>query len=114
MFFYKIGDNCEVAYLYGKINEHHYRSVTPAWYETALKVKYSRDDLSSQMIDLIKDSATTNFIYAYNYAINGMGLIYRDLVTKKNTDYASALKTKEKAGLKNLEKVLDVFRGLDG
>ena len=76
-----------------------YRTVTPAWYETALKVKYSRDDLSSQMIDLIKDSATTNFIYAYNYAINGMGLIYRDLVTKNNTDYASALKSKEKAGL---------------
>ncbi len=91
-----------------------YRSVTPAWYETALKVKYSRDDLSTQMIDMIRESATTNFIYAYNYAINGMGLIYRDLVTKKKTDFASALKSKEKAGLKNLEKVLDVFRGIEG
>lgn len=91
-----------------------YRYVTPAWYETALKVKYSRDDLSSQMIDLIKDSATTNFIYAYNYAINGMGLIYRDLVTKNNKDFASAVKSKEKAGLKQLEKVLDVFRGIEG
>ena len=91
-----------------------YRYVTPAWYETALKVKYSRDDLSSQMIDLIKDSATTNFIYAYNYAINGMGLINRDLVTKNNKDFASAVKSKEKAGLKQLEKVLDVFRGIEG
>ena len=91
-----------------------YRYVTPAWYETALKVKYSRDDLSSQMIDLINNSATTNFIYAYNYAINGMGLIYRDLVTKNNKDFASAVKSKEKAGLKQLEKVLDVFRGIEG
>jgi hypothetical protein len=90
-----------------------YRYVTPAWYETALKVKYSRDDLSTQMIDLIKDSATSNFIYAFNYAINGMGLIYRDLVTNNNTDYASALKRKEKAGLKSLNKVLDVFRGIE-
>lgn len=91
-----------------------YRTVTPAWYETALKVKYSRDDLSTQMIDLIKDSATTNFIYAYNYALNGMGLIYRELVTKNNKDFASAVKSKEKAGLKQLEKVLDVFRGIEG
>ena len=51
---------------------------------------------------------------AYNYAINGMGLIYRDLVTKNNKDFASAVKSKEKAGLKQLEKVLDVFRGIEG
>jgi hypothetical protein len=42
-----------------------------------------------------------------------MGLIYRDLVTNNNTDYASALKRKEKAGLKSLNKVLDVFRGIE-
>jgi len=90
-----------------------YRSVTPAWYETALKVKYSRDDLSSQMIDLIKESATTNFIYAYNYALSNIGLVYRDLVTKKNTDYASAIKSKEKAAVKQLEKVINTFSGIE-
>ena len=91
-----------------------YRTVTPAWYETALKVKYSRDDLSSQMIDLIKESATSNFIYAFNYAINGMGLVYRDLVTKNNKDYASAVKRLEKSANQKLENVLDVFRGIEG
>ena len=83
-------------------------------YPGALKLKYARDDISSQVIDLMRSTMTTDFIYAYNYAINGMGLIYRDLVTKNNKDFASAVKSKEKAGLKNLEKVLDVFRGLDG
>ena len=29
--------------------------------------------LSSQMIDLIHDTITTNFIYAYNYALNTPG-----------------------------------------
>ena len=91
-----------------------YRYVTPAWYETALKVKYSRDDLSSQMIDLIHDSATTHFLYAYNYALNNIGLVYRDLVTKNNTDYASAIKSKEKAATKLLEKVIAAFEDTEG
>lgn len=88
-----------------------YRSVTPVWYETALKVKYSRDDLSTQMIDLIHDSATTNFIYAYNYALDGAGLLYRTLCTNNKTDYASAVKKIEKSATKKLDKIIEIFSG---
>ena len=91
-----------------------YRKVTAVYIEEGLKLKYSRDDISSQMIDLIKESATSNFIYAFNYAINGMGLVYRDLVTKNNKDYASAVKRLEKSANQKLENVLDVFRGIEG
>lgn len=37
-----------------------YTSVTPAYYESALKVKYTRDDITSQMIDLIRTGARFN------------------------------------------------------
>lgn len=33
-----------------------YRTVTPALFETALKVKYSKDEVSSQMLDIARDS----------------------------------------------------------
>lgn len=37
-----------------------YRSVTPVYYESALKVKYTRDDTVSQVIDIIKGGAVFN------------------------------------------------------
>ncbi len=85
------------------------KTVTPTWYETALKIKYARDDISTQMIDLIHNSATTHFIYAYNYALNGLGLIYRDLVTKNSNDFASTYATKEPAALEALAELTEYF-----
>ena len=91
------------------LNAETYRAVTPVWYETALKIKYSRDDASSQMIDLIHDSITTNFIFAYNYALGDIGMIYRDLVTKNSTDYVSTLEKREARATKLLAKLYESF-----
>jgi len=38
-----------------------YRTVMPAYYDMALKYKYTRDDNAADMIDLIRDSITTDF-----------------------------------------------------
>lgn len=86
-----------------------YRYVIPAWYETALKIKYTRDNMSAMMIDLIHDSMTTNFIYVYNYALNNIGLLYRDLVTNKKTDYASKVAKSEKQATRKLEALMETF-----
>ena len=87
-----------------------YRTVTPAWYETVLKVKYTRDDISAQIIDLINETATTNFIYAYNFAINGLGNVYRDLVTAGSSDYVSTVEKKLSAGETKLNAIIEAFR----
>ena len=86
-----------------------YRSVTPVWYETATKIKYSRDDVSSQMIDLIHDTMTTSFIFAYNYALNDIGLIYRKLVTNKSADYTSSVERIRKSAENKLEDLYEAF-----
>ena len=91
-----------------------YRTVTPAWYETALKVKYTRDDISAQIIDLINETATTNFIYAYNFAINGLGNVYRDLVTAGSSDYVSTVEKKLSAGETKLNAIIEAFRSKQG
>lgn len=86
-----------------------YRTVIPAYYETALKVKYSRDDLSSQMIDLIHDSMTTNFVFAYNYALSNAGLMYRNLVSAKSTTYASSAEKIGASAEKKLAALIDTY-----
>ena len=88
-----------------------YRRVTPAYYESALKLKYARDDISSQMIDLIKENMTTNFIYAYTNSLNGIGHIYRTLVTKNNIEYVSTVQSKLPAAEASLAELVKAFKG---
>ncbi|MBR5869840.1 MAG: extracellular solute-binding protein [Clostridia bacterium] len=91
------------------LNAETYRSVTPVYYETALKVKYTRDDTSAQMIDLIHDTLMTNFIYAYNYALNNIGLQYRTLITGKSKDYVSLVEKNLKGAETKLEALAEAF-----
>ena len=93
------------------LNAETYRSVTPTYYETALKVKYTRDDTSAQMIDMIHDTLMTNFIYAYNYALNDIGLQYRTLITNKSKDYVSQIEKTLKGAEQKLEILAEAFSG---
>ncbi|MBQ3636926.1 MAG: hypothetical protein II953_01060 [Clostridia bacterium] len=86
-----------------------WRIVMPAWYETSLKIKYSRDNIAAQIIDLIHDSTTTNFIYAYSNPLSGTGQIMREMVANNNTDYASAVARKEKVSKKSLDRVIAAY-----
>ena len=88
-----------------------YRIVTPAFYESALKLKYARDDISSQVIDLMRDSMTTNFIYAYNFALNSVGQIYRSLLSANSTDYISHVTRILPVAEAKLAEQVRVFRG---
>jgi hypothetical protein len=90
-----------------------YRRVTPAWYETALKVKYARDDISSQMVDLIRASMNTNFLFAYNstfYGLNGLGMLYRDLITNNSNAYTSTATSRLPASQKKLDELIDAYK----
>jgi len=59
--------------LVGKILEamayYSYMNVVPAYYETALKERYSRDESTKQMLDIIRDSAVLPFEFAYSTAL---------------------------------------------
>ena len=73
------------------LNAQTYRTVTPAWYEVTLKLKYSRDLIASDIIDLIHDSIYTSFLFAYSPELTQMGQVMRDLVTNNNTNYLSLM-----------------------
>lgn len=86
-----------------------YRSVVPAYYETALKIKYTRDELSAQMIDIVHDSIRTDFTFVYYASLNNVGMIYRTLVTDKSSDFVSTYTKLEKGALSALDKLITAY-----
>jgi hypothetical protein len=87
-----------------------YRTVIPAYYDTALKTKYSRDLISAQMVDLIHSTSMTDFGYAYNYSIGNIGTIMRTVV-QSNGSMASTVAKSVKVVNKQLQKVIDTYLG---
>ncbi len=88
-----------------------YRRVTPAYYEVALKQKYSRDSLSTRMLDLLKNTMSTNFIYAYTASLNNIGDIYRTMITNNLPNYVSNVEARIGAAETNLADLIKVFKG---
>lgn len=106
--------NEEVSAVIEALASEAYRHVAVAYYETALKTTYNRDDMSAQMIDIIcgqhdtvKSSLTKNFIYEYSWCLGGIGTIMNRLMSNKSTNFVStydSLIGSAEQGLKDLIK----------
>ena len=90
-----------------------YMDMTPAFFDVALKNKYMRDsdDKAMQCLDIIRINAMTDFAYVYNYALNNVGLIMRDLMTKKSSNFVSAYEKTEDKANKSLQKIIEAYMG---
>ena len=86
-----------------------YRTVLPTYYETALKIKYSRDDQTSQIVDIIHNASYTDFLYAYSSSLSSIGVIMRELVAGNSTDYMSKVSKKQRSVDKCLNKIITTF-----
>ncbi|MBQ9692378.1 MAG: hypothetical protein IJV70_04395 [Clostridia bacterium] len=88
--------NEEVSAVIEALASESYRNVIVAFYETALKAAYNRDDQSSQMIDIIcgqhptvKSKLVKNFVYEYNTSLSGIGKIFHSMMVNKNINFVS-------------------------
>lgn len=110
--------NCTKTEICGAVLEdmayESYKSVTPAYYETAMKTKYTRDALSSQIIDLLHDNFMTDIAYSYNDNFNGLGQIARSMIAGKKSDFASYYAKLEKSAQTKMQKLIDAFQNLNG
>ncbi len=76
------------------------KDVIPAFYEVSLKTKYSRDEESEEMMDLIKDS----IIYDVGYLATGQfQSCGRDMAKTGATDFSSFYAARESASKKAVE-----------
>ncbi|MBE6611048.1 MAG: hypothetical protein E7632_01035 [Ruminococcaceae bacterium] len=85
-------------------------SLLPAYFEVALKTKYSRDDDSARMFDLIRSTMVLDFGYTYN---NALGFPITEVVWKSfkeensiSSNVASSISSLDA----NLEKLLTDIR----
>jgi hypothetical protein len=79
--------------------------ITPVYYDLALKNKYSRDEESAAMLDLIHDSITTDFAFTWGDSIGGMLNLFYDNI--RNTKFSSVIAKQERMWNKNLEKLVE-------
>ncbi|MBR2459807.1 MAG: hypothetical protein IKB34_01050, partial [Clostridia bacterium] len=66
-----------------------YRSVTENFYDLALKSSYTRDDIASDMIDIIVGSAFKNVVYEYSTSLNNVGHIFSNIMQAQSYNFAS-------------------------
>ena len=91
------------------------KDVVPAYYETALKVKYVRDDQSAKMLDIIRYNIAEVFPIAFgNYCSNMPlnGAFSVPLGGKKKDFVSNYIKLEEKAQAK-LDTLWEAFSTLD-
>ena len=86
-----------------------YREVIPAYYEVALQTKYTRDDLSVQMLDIIKEGRI--FDIGYYYCGGTLGSAGYNLASSKYPDhnFATFYAENESAVKTNIEKILEEY-----
>ena len=92
-----------------------YRSVTPAYYDVALNVKYARDEEAAAMLDIATQSIVFDFGYLYNQYISSNTALFRAMFNTTSTidKGMSTVHSKEKATNKLLAKIIDTYNELD-
>ncbi|MCL1792649.1 MAG: hypothetical protein FWG34_02145 [Oscillospiraceae bacterium] len=80
-----------------------YKYCVPAFYDVLMNVKLTRDEESIEMLDIIYSGCVYDLDINYEIYIGGI----RDLLQKKNTDYASYFEKNADAKQKMLDKILD-------
>ncbi len=84
------------------------------YFESAMKVKYARDESSSQMIDLLHDSITTSFPYAFAGQLNNYHEVFRELFDQKSAAYVTNYEKKRKALEKLFTKLITAYEDAQG
>ena len=85
-----------------------YNSVTPAYFESALKGKYARDNESAEMLELVLDNKTYDIAQVYNWGtINSS---FFNLGAKNNTNFASMWASIESKVETEMQKSLEMMK----
>lgn len=90
-----------------------YRKVIPAWYDTALKVKYSDGLEDAQMVDIIYEHISSSFIMMADKEL-GIGSIFTNAVYGSNTDgaFVSYYESQKATINKKLQRCIEDYKKL--
>lgn len=87
------------------LNAESYKKVIPAYYDIALKVKFTRDEASVGVLDLILDGRCFDFGYIYD-GWQGVAFLLQDCISNKSADYTSKYAAKESGAINRYDTVI--------
>jgi len=87
------------------LNAESYKTVYPAFYDVALKGKYTEDEDTARMVDIVMEGANMDLSFMFGTTLSELPYLFRNLIADKSTDFASKYKGMEKALRKSLEKM---------
>ncbi|MGM9653094.1 MAG: hypothetical protein ACI3XP_05600 [Eubacteriales bacterium] len=90
-----------------------YRRVFPAMFETALKIKYNRDEqngaTAARMIDLIYENMISDFAVVFDNSLANISNTVGTMIQNGQNSFASAYARLAPAASKGLKKIEDAF-----
>lgn len=91
-----------------------YRKVTPAYFDVALKGKYSRDTETAEMLDLLMDSINPDLTTIFGQVLGAPVDMVRGFLgsTSENSKAVSKLAASEKTILNKMQTVMDDYAKL--
>ncbi len=87
-----------------------YHDVLPAYYDVLMKNKYARDDVSAEMLDIIRENCSPDFAHIYDF--NSVGYVGRKLIQQKSDNFASYYAEIIPAGEQELAKIIEQYTEL--
>ena len=101
----KIGAIIEALSYYSR------KYLVPAYYDINLKTKFSRDDDSSAMLDIIMDGRVFDFGYVYDNWV--VAFKFADQINAKKREYVSIIEKNLPAAERQLEKIMKAYDEID-
>ena len=98
-----VGTVIEALCMYG------YLDITPAYYETTLKLKYLSDETAMNMIDLVRDNVVLDFAMIYSSSLSQMYSFISNSVHGNLANITSSIKAQSKVWQKTLDKFYDDY-----
>ena len=87
-----------------------YRTVSPALFETALKVKYAGDDATSEMYDIIRGGVVFDIGRIFNDSMSSLTYsLFRGALQTGNSNWTSTFERNRKSLDKQFAKVIDAL-----
>ena len=100
-------DGSFIGTLYEAMCAESYKYVYPAYYDQALKSRYSAEPTTAQIIDLIMAGRKLDFTFQFGTEFNSLPYMLRDMVINNTANIASKFKKTEKSLNKKVVKVLE-------
>ena len=100
-----------VGTVYEVLSAESYKTVFPAYYDVALKSRYSAEPATAQVVDLIMAGRKLDFTFQFGEKLSRLPYLFRDMVVANDTAVASRYKKIQKSLNKQIQSFMKIYYG---